>query len=435
MNVDDGLVIDLFAGPGGWDVGAQTIGLHPVGLEIDAAAVATRYAAGHATWQQSVPDVTDTQLAVLRGHVDGLIASPPCQDFSAAGKKAGIGGDKGELMWQVPRWAKALRPRWICCEQVPPAEAWFRLFAHDLRADGYSTWVGILCAADYGVPQTRRRVFLIASLDRAVQPPEPTHCEGGSEASMFTPGLLPWVSMADALGWEDDLELHHPRGAGMVERHGERNGKPTSGPAGVMTSKGRSWELRPGITDSQPNRRSYDLTEPAPTVAFGHDSGNWVWAAVGDDCPGCGCSWDLHDAGGFCAGRCGGNVCTDAGKRVALRSGQSIAGEGRAERSVDEPAVTMTGRADLCSWVHERPATTIVGSFSPDTVAAPGYRRPGDPPRQDTPGSVKITTTEAAILQGFPPDYPWQGSRSKQFEQIGNAVCPPVAKAILRTLL
>jgi DNA (cytosine-5)-methyltransferase 1 len=257
----------------------------------------------------------------MRGHVDGLIASPPCQDFSMAGKKAGITGDKGELMWEVPRWASALRPRWIACEQVPPAEAWFRLFAHDLRADGYSTWVGVLCAADCGVPQTRRRVFLLASLDRAVQPPEPTHCEGGSEEGMFTPGLLPWVTMADALGWE-----------------------------GVLC---------PGVTPTQPNRRRYSPNEPAPTVAFGHDATNWAW---------------------------------------------------------------------------ERPATTIVGSFSPDTVAAPGYRKPGDPPRQDTPGSVKITTTEAAILQGFPPDYPWQGSRTAQFQQIGNAVCPPVAAAVLKVV-
>jgi len=350
VSVDDRVVIDLFAGPGGWDVGAQALGLHPIGLEIDRWACETRYAAGLATWQQSVPDVTDTQLAAMRGRVDGLIASPPCQDFSAAGKKAGITGDKGELMWEVPRWAKALRPRWIACEQVPPAEAWFRLFAHDLRADGYSTWVGGLWAADYGGLRTRRRVFLLASLDRAVQPPEPTHCEGGAEPSMFTPGLLPWVSMAEALGWTGTLDRRQT-GAPVLDC----NEVPSPTIVGSSIGKG-VWVLRAGNpAGNAPTTRP--ATEPAPTFAFGHDATNWAW---------------------------------------------------------------------------ERPATTtIVGSFSPDTVAAPGYRQAGDPPRQDTPGSVKITTTEAAILQGFPPDYPWQGSRTAQFQQIGNAVAPPVAAAVL----
>ncbi len=69
------MIVDLFAGPGGWDVGARELGLHPVGLEIDAAACQTRYAAGHVTWQQSVPDVTDVQIRALG--IEGLIASPP----------------------------------------------------------------------------------------------------------------------------------------------------------------------------------------------------------------------------------------------------------------------------------------------------------------------------------------------------------------------
>jgi len=287
------VILDLFAGPGGWDVGAADLGLHPVGLEIDPHAVATRYAAGHATWEQPVDLVTDEQLTALAGTVQGLIASPPCQDFSAAGKRAGIDGDRGDLMWQVPRYVEALRPRWVACEQVPPALAWYELFGHEMRAAGYSVWTGVLNAADFGVPQTRKRAFLLASLDRAVQPPEPTHAEGGQEAGMFTPELLPWVTMADALG----------------------------------------------------------------------------------------CHYEGDQA-----------------------------------------------------WANTRPATTIVGSFSPEVVAAPGYRKAGDPPRQDTPGSVKITPAQAATLQGFPDGYPWTGPKTAVFQQIGNAVCPPVAAAVLGTL-
>jgi DNA (cytosine-5)-methyltransferase 1 len=44
---------------------------------------------------------------------------------------------------------------------------------------------------------------------------------------------------------------------------------------------------------------------------------------------------------------------------------------------------------------------------------------------------VRVTFEQAAILQGFRHDYPWQGPRSARFEQIGNAVCPPVAARVL----
>jgi DNA (cytosine-5)-methyltransferase 1 len=91
------------------------------------------------------------------------------------------------------------------------------------------------------------------------------------------------------------------------------------------------------------------------------------------------------------------------------------------------------GRAALAAWAYTRPATTIVGSFQPQVVAAPGYRTSS--PRQDAPGSVDVTPSEAGVLQGFPPDYPWQGSRTSVAQQIGNAIPPPLALAIVTTLM
>ncbi len=89
------------------------------------------------------------------------------------------------------------------------------------------------------------------------------------------------------------------------------------------------------------------------------------------------------------------------------------------------------GRPD---WTRRRPATTVL---STPRISAPSARdrdpdwRPGDPWPSQFRNAVRISVEEAAVLQGFRPDYPWQGSRSRRFMQIGNAVCPPLALLVI----
>ena len=49
--------------------------------------------------------------------------------------------------------------------------------------------------------------------------------------------------------------------------------------------------------------------------------------------------------------------------------------------------------------------------------------------------AIRLSLEEAAILQGFPPDYPFQGGRTSRFRHLGNAVPPPLARAVLAELL
>jgi len=215
------LIVDLFAGPGGWSEGLRLLGLKEVGLEMDDAACRTRAAAGHPTIRC---DVSGYPTEVFEG-AWGIIASPPCTDFSMAGKRAGVKGGTGRLVYEVLRWVGDLRPTWVACEQVPPVLPIWEEFAEVMQGWGYSTWCGVLNAADYGVPQTRKRAILIGSREREVG--EPKKMRGKEE----------WVTMADALGWETGA---------VVTTRGDRK---TSGgnrfsadrPSWCLTEKTRSW--------------------------------------------------------------------------------------------------------------------------------------------------------------------------------------------------
>jgi site-specific DNA-cytosine methylase len=69
-----------------------------------------------------------------------------------------------------------------------------------------------------------------------------------------------------------------------------------------------------------------------------------------------------------------------------------------------------------------RSAMTVVGSFRPEVMAAPGYRKAGDPPRQATPGSVVVTEEERKRLMGLPADWIVVGNQAARDLQIGNGV-------------
>ena len=87
-------------------------------------------------------------------------------------------------------------------------------------------------------------------------------------------------------------------------------------------------------------------------------------------------------------------------------------------------------RHDIPHWAHQRPSTTIVGSFKPEMVAPPTWRKPGDGPRQNQPDAILITLEEALTLQGFPKKYIVSGPKTAQWLQVGNAVPPKMAQLL-----
>jgi len=402
--------LDLFAGPGGWDFAAHVLGLEPLGIEWDEAACATRRAAGLLTLQADIAELDPLDFAPC----GLLIGSPPCPTFSRAGLRAGIedltliyeaaealaGGappevmawrdDRSALVLEPLRWALALEPRWLAWEQVPDVLPFWEVCAGILRAAGWNVWTGVVEAERYGVAQTRERAILIGDRDRPVHPPPPTHqryVKGEAQRHEVTleGEILPWVSMAEALGWDEGDEVGFPRtdDAGG-EGYRERDRRPATEPSFTLGEKARSWD------------------------------------------------------------------------RIAYRNGN----RGHAAREVGEdpaPTLHFGGRSNKVDWVGDKPAPTIVTTRRSDkgiligrqlgegegrNIGGWGWKPPGDvdagtsPPTDGLGGAaVRVTLEEAAVLQSFPPDYPFQGSKSKRFEQVGNAVPPLLAHAILSNLL
>ena len=105
--------------------------------------------------------------------------------------------------------------------------------------------------------------------------------------------------------------------------------------------------------------------------------------------------------------------------------------------ATEEPAPTVHfGRALKGECPHgpsERPATTVACDRR---VHPPGHKQnasdaPGRFEQRRGANAVRVTVEQAAVLQGFPTDYPWRGTRTRQFEQVGNAVPPPLARRVL----
>lgn len=224
-----GRIRDDFAGGGGWSVGLQSLDLEDIGVELEKYPVATARAAGFKRWHVSVTD------AAVRsydwGKIWGYLGSPPCQTFSPAGKGEGrkhlasiAAAARLVVQGRTPEDALALvqdevldertmlvleplyviaqhRPEWVALEQVAPVLPIWEAYAELMREMGYEVVTGVLNAEQYGVPQARQRAVLMARLDGPVQLPTPTHSEyHRREPERLDAGVLPWVSMAQALG-------------------------------------------------------------------------------------------------------------------------------------------------------------------------------------------------------------------------------------------
>jgi DNA (cytosine-5)-methyltransferase 1 len=198
-------IIDLFSGCGGMSSGFIKAGFFPVSaVEIDSEICLT-YQKNHPStvmFNKDISEINSSDLMVSRDFIDVIVGGPPCQGFSMAGKRIRNKGEflddqRNYLFKEFYRIVKDLLPSVFIMENVPGIlsmnngsvkETILELF-HEI---GYSTSVKVLLAADYGVPQLRRRAFFIGTnlkINPSLFFPEPTH---GFEGN-------PYISVEDAI--------------------------------------------------------------------------------------------------------------------------------------------------------------------------------------------------------------------------------------------
>ena len=163
--------LDMFCGAGGSSVGADAAGAEVV-AGIDACPIATE------TYKANFPRAEVIQnrlecidLADLRhcvGRVDLVLASPECRNHTCARGGAPLDEASRETALLAIEYAQAFEPRWLVLENVIHMRPWSRYdeLKDGLRQLGYKLEERVLNSSDFGVPQSRRRLFLLGDREQ-----------------------------------------------------------------------------------------------------------------------------------------------------------------------------------------------------------------------------------------------------------------------------
>tara|TARA_Y100000310_G_scaffold293272_1_gene322745 strand:+ start:1364 stop:2389 length:1026 start_codon:yes stop_codon:yes gene_type:complete len=232
--------VSLFSGVGGFELGFERAGIETV-LQAEndphclsvlerhwpqtervsdvRGVVSERESASgnEADEHRSTTDIGGRQTgAGLRSGADLVYGGFPCQDLSVAGKRAGLGGARSNLWFEFERVLSELRPRWTVIENVPGllssnGGADFAIILDALDELGFDAAWAVLDAQHFGVPQRRRRVFIVGGPRGRGAEQVLSLCEscGGNPKTGKAPGEGLAGSLgggSGARGWPDDTD-------------------------------------------------------------------------------------------------------------------------------------------------------------------------------------------------------------------------------------
>ncbi|WP_182007310.1 DNA cytosine methyltransferase [Priestia aryabhattai] len=172
-------VIDLFSGVGGFSLGFKKAGFNVIlANEIDDS-IANSYIKNHQGIKMINDDICKIDYNFLDSYkdsVDIVIGGPPCQGFSQKGSRKLLEDDRNFLFHQYYKVVKYLRPKYFLMENVPniltSGQGYFKNQIFELFQDlGYSLDAKVLNAFDFGIPQLRKRAFILGKLNGSISLP------------------------------------------------------------------------------------------------------------------------------------------------------------------------------------------------------------------------------------------------------------------------
>ena len=191
-------VVSLFSGGGGLDLGFIAEGYNII-WAIDNNKNATETYKANIGNHIMCADINQIDISKIP-HADVVIGGPPCQSFSLAGNR-NVEDERGQLVWKYIHIIEQVQPKAFVFENVTgllsaknsQGEKIIELLKIAFRKIGYTIEQQVMNAADYGIPQRRKRVIIVGLKDEKFEFPKPTHSEDGA-------GLKRYVSVEEALG-------------------------------------------------------------------------------------------------------------------------------------------------------------------------------------------------------------------------------------------
>jgi DNA (cytosine-5)-methyltransferase 1 len=445
-------IVDLFCGAGGTSTGAleaiSASGYRPKLTAINHwdRAIET-HTVNHPDARHfcmSIDKIRPTDL-YKRGELMGLWASPECTHHSVALGGKPINDQRRSTAWNVIHWAEQLLPDFIWVENVPEFVNWgpldkrnrplkskkgeiFHAWVNTLRSIGYKVEWRVLCAADYGDPTTRKRLFILATRGRKkIVWPDPTHTRTPDPNDMFASHLKPWVPARDIIDWEQRGTLLSERDRPLSPKTrlriingflkhgfdstivGIDNGsgehvRSVNDPLSTVTTKQRHALAKPYLVKFRHNESADSIDEPLSTI-------------------------------------------TCSGAHHGLIQPYLIPQQARtADRSIDLPISTITTTTRGYGLVKPylmkyygsggqwQPVTAPLGTVTCKerfALVVPQLKKEQDDVYLVDFEFRMLNERELARGQGFREDYEFTGCKTEIVKQIGNAVPRRLARALV----
>lgn len=462
--------VDLFCGAGGWSHGwREATGCEPViAVNHDPHAVHL-HRLNHPATEHHLKDVweVDPQAAIAGRRVDWLHGSPDCTHFSRA-----RGGKPREqkirvLAWVLVDWVRVARPRVLSLENVLEFTTWgplddtghpikeragetFGEFVTALQQLGYVVDWRVLCAADFGAPTIRRRLFLIARRDgQPIRWPAPTHADP-NKRDLWSAGLQPWRTAAECIDWSLPCPSIFDRKRPLAPATCRRIA------AGIVRFVLQGKPFIVTCNHGKEGFRGQGIDEPMKTVTASRDANGLVLPTL------------IQTGYGERQGQAPrsldllaplGTVVAGGAKHglVAAFLQQNFTGMVGKPLRVPVPTITARDHHSLVeahlSGDRAKQVAAFLTSYYGSGGTSSDLRKPmptvvtkdrhglvlcryfGESYAIADIGMRMLTPRELARAQGFPDSYVLEGTKTQQIARIGNSVVPQVAEAIVRANL